>query len=169
MNMLNITVSVLALTLVASAVAEDFTDTAQVISSTPNYREVSSPRQECWTEAVPSSYSPYQERSYAGAIIGGIAGAIIGNRVGGGRGKEAATGLGAAIGALTGDRLGNGAPQQPAYATQQVQRCQAVNDTRQVNSGYNVVYRYAGRDVMVTLPYDPGDTVTVGVGVLRGR
>lgn len=168
-KMRKITVAVLALTLATSVVAEDFSDTARVISSTPNYHEVISPRQECWTETVPSSYSPSPERSNAGAIVGGIAGAIIGNQVGGGRGREAATGLGAAIGAITGDRLGNSAPQQPAYVTQQVQRCQTVNDTRQVVSGYNVVYRYAGRDVKVTLPYDPGDTVTVGVGVLRGR
>lgn len=159
---------VFGLGVATSVSATDFTDTAPVTSSTPNYREVSYPRQECWVEEVPVQVP--QGRSLMGVLVGGIAGGIIGNQVGGGSGKEAATGLGAAIGAITGDRLSNdNASQQPAYTMQRLQRCQNVSETRQVVSGYTVHYRYAGRDVEVVLPYDPGNSVTLGVGVLRGR
>lgn len=163
-----ITAFILGIAVATSANATDFTDTAPVISTTPNYREVSYPRQECWSEDVPVQV-PQQGRSSMGAIVGGIAGAIIGNQVGGGHGKEAATGVGAAIGAITGERMSNNEAGQPAYAMRRVQRCQNVNDTKQIVSGYTVVYRYAGRDVKVTLPYDPGNAVTVGVSVLVGR
>jgi len=58
----------------AVAQAADFTDTAQVLSATPIYRQVAEPRQECWTETAAPSGA--QERSYGGAVLGGVAGAI---------------------------------------------------------------------------------------------
>ncbi len=54
------------------------------------------------------------------------------------------------------------APAQPA------QQCRAIQTTREVVKGYTVVYRYNGRDITTTLPYDPGPTVRVGVGVVDG-
>lgn len=53
----------------------------------------------------------------------------------------------------------------PAAAPQQ---CRSVPTTREVVKGYTVVYRYNGRDITTTLPYDPGPTVRVGVGVVEG-
>jgi hypothetical protein len=41
-----------------------------------------------------------------------------------------------------------------------------LESTRDVVNGYNVVYRYNGRDVNVALPYNPGSTIKVGVGVI---
>lgn len=149
----------------ASASATDFTDTAQVISATPNYREVRHPRQDCWDEEVMAPAA--RSRSNAGAIIGGLAGAILGNQVGDGNGRTAATGVGAVIGAITGDRLDNDGSDQYGYEAQHQRRCQTVSDTRRVVNGYTVVYRYNGRDVTVNLPYDPGNYVYVGVGVLE--
>lgn len=193
--------------------ASDFTDTAQVISSTPVYREVREPRQECWTET--SAATSIEEKSYTGAIIGGIAGAIAGNQIGDGSGRTAATAVGAAAGALIGDRVSNpnsapvgggaiagatvggilgsqvgsgsgsdvaagvgaasGAiigdrvtnPSQPKQAA--VQKCRQVDTVRQEISGYTVVYRYNGRDITTTLPYQPGSTVRIGVGVIADR
>lgn len=159
-----ITAAAIGIALATSAAAVDFTDTAPVVSSTPNYRQVSVPRQECVTEDVSVQVQP-QGRSNTGAILGGIAGGILGNQVGGGHGRDAATVAGAVLGAVTGERMDN--PQQPAqYATQQVQRCRMVNDVIQEISGYNVTYRYGGRDVTVRLPYNPGATVKVSVGVM---
>ena len=34
--------------------------------------------------------------------------------------------------------------------------------------GYNVVYRYNGRDIATRLPYNPGPTVQLGIGVISG-
>lgn len=159
-----ITAATIGIALATSTAAVDFTDTAPVVSATPNYRQVSVPRQECVTEDVSVQVQP-QGRSNTGAILGGIAGGILGNQVGGGKGRDAATVAGAVLGAVTGERMDN--PQQaPQYATQQVQRCRTVNDTKQELSGYSVTYRYGGRDVTVALPYHPGSSVRVGVGVM---
>jgi len=144
-----------------AAQAADFTETAQVISATPIYRQVNEPRQECWSESAATGATP--ERSYGGAIIGGVAGALLGNQVGRGDGRYVATAVGAVTGAMVGDRLGNA---QQAAAPAQVQRCRQVDAYRQEASGYNVVYRYHGRDINTTLPYHPGNTVTVGVGIV---
>jgi len=145
----------------AAAQAADFTDIAQVISATPIYRQVAEPRQECWTETATTSGA--KERSYGGAVIGGVAGAILGNQVSNGRGRDVATALGAATGAIVGDRIDNS---KQAAAPQQVQRCRQIDSYRQEVSGYNLVYRYNDRDITATLPYHPGNTVTVGVGII---
>jgi hypothetical protein len=41
-----------------------------------------------------------------------------------------------------------------------------VETTREIVKGYTVVYRYNGRDITTTLPYNPGKTVKVGIGVV---
>lgn len=165
MNTLQIiTAATIGIALATSAMAVDFTDTAPVVSSIPNYRQVSVPRQECWTEDVTVQLPP-QTRSNTGAIIGGVTGGIVGNQVGGGRGRDAATVAGAIVGTIAGERLDN--PQQPPqYVTQQAQRCRTVSDVKQELSGYNVTYRYGGKDVTVRLPYNPGAIVKVSVGVM---
>lgn len=163
-TLLTIASATFGFVLATSATAVDFTDTAPVVAATPNYRQVSVPRQECWSEDVSVQVQP-QGRSNVGALIGGVSGGIIGNQVGGGHGRDAATVAGAIVGAIVGERLDN--PQQPAqYATQQAQRCRTVNDAKQELTGYNVTYRYGGRDVTVALPYNPGSSVRIGVGVM---
>ena len=84
--------------------AADFTDTAQVISSTPIYERISEPRRECTMETV--QVTP-KERSMGGAIMGGVAGGVLGSQVGKGSGNTAATGAGAVAGAVIGDRVAN--------------------------------------------------------------
>lgn len=109
--------------------------------------------------------NPSSDPSYTGSVLGGAAGAIIGNQVGQGRGNIVATAAGAIAGALVGDRLqrGNAATQTQS---RQEQHCKDVDNYRDVVKGYTVVYRYNGRDITTALPYNPGKTVTVGIGVL---
>lgn len=106
--------------------------------------------------------NPDSNRSMTGSIVGGLAGALLGSQVGGGSGRKAATAAGGVAGVLIGDRVAN--PDQPT--SQQVERCRDVPDNQQVIKGYNVTYRYNGRDVTTTLPYAPGNMVKVGVGVI---
>lgn len=107
--------------------------------------------------------NPDSNRSATGAVVGGVAGGLLGSQVGGGSGKKAATAAGAIAGVVIGDRVAN--PDQPR--TEQVERCREVQTSREVIKGYNVTYRYNGRDVTTTLPYQvqPGDTLRVGVSV----
>ena len=109
--------------------------------------------------------NPDSNRSMTGAVVGGVAGALLGSQVGGGSGNKAATAAGGIAGAIVGDRVAN--PDQPR--TEQVERCRDVSTSREVIKGYTVVYRYNGRDVTITLPYQPGPTVKVGVGVIQER
>ena len=135
--------------------ASDFVDTAQVVSATPIIERVSEPRQEC--DAAPA---PQKDSNILAPIIGGIVGGLLGHQVGRGRGQTAGTIVGAAGGAVAGTMIGNRVGAQPA------QRCRTVESMREVVNGYDVVYRYNGRDANVALPYDPGSTIKVGVGAI---
>lgn len=199
---------------IGSVAAADFTDTAQVISSSPIYEKVTDPKQECWTETANAPAQPSQERGMAAPILGGVAGAILGSQVGQGRGRDAAAATGAVVGTVAGDRVANpnspgsttgavvggiagailgtqvgsgsgrtaataagavagtmigdrvGSPGASAPQPASVQRCRTVETTRDVLKGYRVVYRYGGRDIETTLPYDPGNAVRVAVSAI---
>ena len=153
--------------------AADFTDQAAVVATAPVYERVNSPRQECSNETV-TTQAQSTGSSPLGAIVGGIAGGVIGHQIGGGRGNAVATGVGAVAGAVIGDKVdpnggiitgrASGAPQE-----QVVQRCRTVDSWQQVIRGYDVTYRYNGRDVTIRMPYDPGPTVRVAVGVIQDQ
>lgn len=105
--------------------------------------------------------NPDSDRSMAGSVVGGAAGGLLGAQVGQGNGRTAAAAAGAIAGAVAGDRVDN----QPV-AEAPIQRCRTVETIRETTRGYTVVYHYNGRDITTTLPYDPGPTVRVGVGVI---
>lgn len=86
------------------------------------YRFVDQPRQECWNEQVATQS---RNNDYGPALIGGVAGGLLGSRVGGGNGRNAATAIGAVAGALTGERLYGG---QGRTDYQNVRRCRTVVD-----------------------------------------
>lgn len=109
--------------------------------------------------------NPDSERSATGAVVGGATGGLIGAQVGKGDGRTTAAAAGAIAGAVVGDRVDN----RQVAAARPAQRCRTVETTRELVRGYTVVYRYNGRDITTTLPYHPGDTVRVGVGVIDER
>lgn len=106
--------------------------------------------------------NPDSNRSYTGAAVGAVAGGLLGSQMGNGRGNTATTAAGTIAGTMIGDRAGT-----KTAAAQPAQRCRTVESSREVIKGYNVVYRYSGRDVTTTLPYNPGNTVKVGVGIIN--
>ena len=158
-----------------AAWAGDFVDTAKVISSTPVYERVPEPKQECWTETVSSTGSvtrsvPVEEHSIGGALLGGVVGGVVGSQVGKGSGSTVATAAGAIAGAIIGDRVASQNAAQAQQTTQAPQtreerHCRQIENYRDVIRGYNVTYRYNGRDITTKLPYQPGDTVQISIGV----
>ncbi|MEA5097122.1 MAG: glycine zipper 2TM domain-containing protein [Burkholderiaceae bacterium] len=152
--------SLLCLSALPLANAQEFEDTARVTSVRPHFEQVNQPRQECRTVYVPVQ----QERSAAGAIIGGIAGGILGNQVGRGSGRAVATGVGAVAGAVVGDNLDN-RDRPPAGQVAQ-QECRTVDGFQQQTTGYEVTYVYGKRTFSTVLPYDPGKRVRVRVSVV---
>ena len=143
--------------------AGDFTDSARVMSATPIIERVTDVSNDCGREPVAVNY-PEKERSMTGAVLGGVAGAILGHQVGQGRGNTAATAAGAIGGAMVGDRVDNSRSARSTPLREA--RCRQVESVREVVRGYDVVYRYNGRDVSTSLPYNPGDRVTVSVAVI---
>lgn len=165
--------AVAAVSAVPTVSAVDFTDQATVVATAPVYERVNAPRQECWNETV-TTQAPASGGSPLGAIVGCIAGGVIGHQIGSGRGNAVATGVGAVAGAVIGDKVdpngglisgrASAGPQE-----QVVQRCRMVDNWNDVVRGYDVTYRYNGRDITIRMPYDPGPTVQVAVGVIQDQ
>jgi uncharacterized protein YcfJ len=130
-------------------------ETGRVISSTPVIQQVAVPRQVCTSSQV---MAPSQ-KSGAGAAMGAIAGGAIGNSMGQGSGRAAATMLGIFGGAILGDKV-EGAP---APEVRNVQNCtnQVFYENR--TAGYHVVYEFAGKQYSVQMPTDPGPTVRLQI------
>ncbi|WP_290781911.1 glycine zipper 2TM domain-containing protein [Arenimonas sp.] len=150
-------------------------DMARVVSVDPIV-EPGQPvaRQQCWSEPSPSyasqgrgysnayrdPYAPRAQTTGGGALLGAIAGGVLGNSVGDGDGRKAATVIGAVLGGSIGNNIErNGRYRNDPYRNQaasypqQVQRCRTV--TSQVRDervvGYRGGYEYAGRrDVPMT-------------------
>jgi len=155
-----ITAGLIALTVNNSAIAGDFTDMAIVTAVNPRYETTNVPRQQCQVvqETVP------QERSLTGAIVGGVAGAIIGSQVGGGKGRIATGAIGAGTGAIIGDRIDNN---NNGISTRQVERCTLVDSYQQLVRGYDVSYQYQNRTYQTYMnsAVKVGDAIRVQVSV----
>lgn len=160
----------IALLLVASGSAQaghgpgdGFTTRARVLSSVPVYERISEPRRECWTETVGYETRTYRERSGGGsAILGAIAGGLLGSTVGKGDGRVAAAAVGAATGAVVGDRW-NRPETRYESVPEEVERCRTRYDHREIVAGYDVRYRFRGREYTTRLDHDPGKWVTLDV------
>jgi uncharacterized protein YcfJ len=123
---------------------------------------VSRPEKRCWTE---TEYRTETRGSdYGGTIIGTIAGGILGNQVGKGNGKTIATAVGAATGAIVGDRLGDRSTTTRAVPVQ-VERCATETQWEQRVTGYDVTYRYGGKDYTTFMLRDPGQYVRIKISV----
>jgi uncharacterized protein YcfJ len=127
----------------------------RVISSVQVIQQVSVPRQVCAQEQV----AVQPNKSGAGAAMGAIAGGAIGNQIGGGTGKAAATMLGIFGGAILGDKI-EGAP---APQTQIVQNCTIQNIIENRVMGYKVTYEFNGKQYTAQLPHDPGPTIQLNI------
>ena len=129
-------------------------ETGRVISSTPVIQQVAVPRQSCNNQPVVVQRSG----PGAGAAIGAIAGGLLGNTIGHGGGRAAATVLGVLGGAVVGDNVqgNNGYVQNVPQCT-----TQTYYENRTV--AYNVTYEYAGREYTVQMPRDPGATIPLQV------
>lgn len=154
---------VLVLSVLATAAAGAFAQNGQremgrVVSTTPVMQQVAVPQQVCGTQAVVTE----APRTGAGAVLGALAGGVVGNAIGHGGGRAAATALGLFGGAVVGDRVEGGGYTQ----VQNVQNCVTQNSYENRTVGYNVTYEYAGRQYNTQMASDPGQWVPVQVGAV---
>ncbi|HMA08076.1 MAG TPA: glycine zipper 2TM domain-containing protein [Ramlibacter sp.] len=146
--------------------AETYVDYARVRSAQPQYESISVPRQECSSQVVNEVQPVGGQRQYGGAVLGGLAGALLGNQVGGGHGREAATAVGAVVGAFTGDQLANAnTPSGYQQVPREVTSCRTVNELQTRISGYRVDYEYRGQSFTTMLPENPGPQLQVRVSI----
>lgn len=151
---------------VAALHAETFIDNARVRSVDPQYESVTVPREECASHWVNEVRRTGGGQDYGGAVIGGVAGALLGNQVGRGHGREAATAVGAVVGAFTGDRLANGdRPDQYQEIPREVTSCRTVSDVQTRINGYRVNYEYRGQYYTTLMRENPGPNLKVRVSV----
>ena len=145
--------------------AETFFDRARVRSAEPQYESVTIPRNECTSQWVNETRPVAGGQNYGGAVVGGLAGALLGNQVGGGHGREAATAVGAVVGALAGDRFANGGRQDYQVVPREVTSCRTVNEVQNRIAGYRVTYDYRGQLYTTLMRDDPGRELQVRVSV----
>jgi uncharacterized protein YcfJ len=151
---------------VGSSFADTYFDEARVRGVEPRYESVAVPRQECAKQVVMEVQRVDAGRDYGGAVIGGVAGALLGNQVGRGHGREAATALGAVVGAFTGDNLVNqGRYPQYQEVPREVTTCRTVTEMQSRISGYRVDYEYRGRMYSTFMHDEPGPALRVRVSV----
>lgn len=166
-------------------------DWARVVSVEPIFERFEQPvtRDVCWNERVHHApryvshphggyYGPRGGDGTAGAVLGAIVGGALGNTVGRGDGRRAATIAGAVIGGTIGHNLDRGRSwdgrdpygyYEPAYyggpTLQRVcdQRVEYRTERRLV--GYDVAYVYNGRTFRTQTREHPGDRIRVAVSV----
>ena len=137
---------------------------AKVVSVDPVHSKTSNPRQVCHDETVTHTAPPRDQHQIAGTAIGAIAGGLLGNQIGGGKGKTLATVAGAVGGGYAGNRIE--AHQQRGQVTTSVERkCSTVSNSSDKIVGYDVRYEYNGVTRTVRMDHDPGNRVVVQEGV----
>ena len=171
-------------------------DYARVLNVEPLSRRVriSEPRRECYNEtrydnsrAERGGWSDLGRSASPAAgsmILGGVLGAAVGNQIGSGDGRRAATVAGALIGSALGhDAAARRAERDGRYADNRysyrddgyndspraytVERCDVRRDERWEErvDGYMVTYEYNGKRYRTRMPYDPGPQLRVRVDV----
>ena len=147
------------------AAADNGVSYAKVISVDPVRDSMNNPRQVCRDEVVSHTEPPKDQHRLVGTAIGAVAGGLLGNQIGGGRGKTLATVAGAVGGGYAGNRIE--ASRQHGQVTSSVQRrCETVNNTSNKIVGYDVRYVFNGVTRTVRMDHDPGDRVQVQEGVI---
>ena len=146
--------------------AEPFFDHARVRSAEPRYETVNVAREECSRHWVNERRAVGPQHNPGGLVIGGVAGALLGNQVGKGHGREAATALGAVVGAVAGDRMAN-RDRGDSYeeVPREVTTCRPVNEVRSRIIGYDVTYEYRGQLFTTLMRDNPGTSLRVRVSV----
>lgn len=136
-------------------------DRAKVTHVDPIYHEVrvATPVRECY-ETRDYRHSGHQ--SYTGTIAGGIIGGVIGNQFGGGRGNTVMTVAGTLLGGSVGRDVTHRNQSRGQGYREQCQVSQRYHYERHIE-GYDVHYRYKGRNYTTFMDHHPGKFIPVDV------
>ncbi|NII53715.1 glycine zipper 2TM domain-containing protein [Luteibacter sp. SG786] len=135
---------------------------ARVVSVDP-VRETTEGRRECHDEVVTRRAPVKDQHQIAGTAIGAVAGGLLGNQIGGGKGRTLATVAGAVGGGYAGHEIQE-RRQETNTVTSTVRKCSSVPGSDKIVA-YDVRYEYNGVTRSVRMDHDPGDRVEVQEGV----
>jgi uncharacterized protein YcfJ len=136
-------------------------DYAQVVSVRPIVEQVqvSTPHRECREEEVTQGGNDGK----GGAVVGAIAGGLLGNAAGHNtQSRRLDTVVGAIAGGVIGDKMAESAP-----TTTTEERCRTRREVEyeQKTVGYDVTYRYGDHEYSTRMDHDPGNEIRVKVDV----
>ena len=136
---------------------------AEVVTAKEVFETVVTPREQCEDVQVQKQAPVKDQNRIAGTAIGAVAGGLLGSTVGGGKGKTAATVVGAAAGGFAGNQVQKNMQRKDVTTTTE-RRCRTVQDKSQKLVGYNVTYRFEGKQGTVRTSFKPGATLPVKDG-----
>lgn len=101
-------------------------------------------------------------------VLGGLVGAALGSKVGGGSARYATAAVGSMVGGMAGREIYETSQRQKRQAYVTV--CDPVRDDARYTPtedviGYDVTYEYAGREYTTRTDHHPGDRIRVRVDV----
>lgn len=109
-------------------------------------------------------------------VVGGVVGAVLGSKVGGGSARYATAAVGSMVGGMAGRKVYDNShapsragvvtvcePESTGYPAPSDGDYYRVDDSRV--GAYDVTYEYAGRRYVTRMDHHPGDTVRVRVDV----
>ena len=138
---------------------------AEVVDVKPVKHVEKRREEECAMVPVTRRREVKDENRIVGTAVGAVGGGVIGNQIGGGRGKSLATVAGAVGGGYAGNQAQKGMQDRDTYTTEE-RRCKTVERPVERVVGYDVRYTLNGRTDTVRMDHEPGDKIPVKDGKL---
>jgi len=138
---------------------------AQVVNVEEVRQTVNTPREVCEDVPVTRKKEPTDKYKIAGTAGGAVLGGLAGSLIGGGKGKTLATVAGAAAGGYAGNKVQGNMQDNNTYTTTE-RRCNTVMDSHQKVVGYNVTYTIGDQKSTVHMDKKPGNRIPVENGEL---
>lgn len=139
---------------------------AEVLASKAVTETTKTPKQVC-EDVVVNEQAPVKDPNrIAGTAIGAVAGGLLGNQVGGGKGRTLATVAGAAGGGYAGNQVQKNMQEGDTVSRTET-RCETVYESHSKTIGYDVRYRLGEKEGQVRMDHEPGTRIPVKEGELQ--
>jgi uncharacterized protein YcfJ len=154
-----------ALNAAAAPPADNGPRYGRVVSVDPVRETATAAQRQCHDEVVTRHVPVRDQHQVAGTAIGAVAGGLLGNQIGHGKGRTLATVAGAVGGGYAGHEIQEN-HQENNTTTSTIRKCETVAGTAGDKVvAYDVRYEYNGVTRSVRMDHDPGDRVQVQEGV----
>ena len=147
----------------AAGVQKNQPEFAEVIKIEDVVKKSEAPKEVCKDVPVTQKVQPKDDKQIAGTVTGAAIGGVLGNQIGGGKGKTLATVAGVVAGGVTGNKVQENAQNKKTTTTMQ-RKCETVTETSEEIVGYEVTYRIGDREAKVQMKKKPGKQIPLKDG-----